>query len=619
MDFLDLTLLYVEDDEKIQEQISQLLEKRVGKLLTATNGKDGLDLFKKEKPDIVITDIKMPLMDGLQMSAEIFKEKQNAQIIVTTAFTELNYLTTSIELGINNYTIKPIDKKQLMQTINRCAENIRLEKKEKELEKQLKESQNKFRLISSIVSEFFYSALYDKGEFKIDWVGGAIQKITGYSAEEFHSFQDFYNLLVEEEKFKFKQLVKRIQDNKVSSYEFRIQHLDKSERIVQVDAYPQWDNENEIVHSVVGVVQDISEKIRIKKQLEISEMRYRYLFQTIPIGLIFSKIDGSILDCNDAFLNLTGLTRSELKNMKMQDIYENPEDRDLLVDRLQNNDYVNYIKKYDTKLKHKSGKNIEASITATLSSDENPRSILAFMQESRSYRPVHDQEIKALKQELAESEKMKKMLVQVLQHEIGTPVNSIRNLTEILMLNLPDNPTVKHMQHHIESLSNQYLITSSLAGICSDPDLQKTQIHLYDNMEVLAKSLEGHIRDKNLNVMNKINSSLQVNVHSSVLDILRIFLFEAVKNSPENSSILLESHEITNAVKIAIYDYGEVYSTEKQISLNVAIKEIINTPEHLKIDTDIKVGKIIAELNGVHIWIDSLKDKGNVYYCQLPR
>jgi len=72
----NMRVLYVEDNEDIREELAETLEFDVKELFIAENGEEGLEKFKKYKPDIVITDIKMPKMDGLKMSVEIKKYLQ---------------------------------------------------------------------------------------------------------------------------------------------------------------------------------------------------------------------------------------------------------------------------------------------------------------------------------------------------------------------------------------------------------------------------------------------------------------------------------------------------------------------------------------------------------------
>lgn len=112
-----LNILYVEDEDEIREQLSNLLSRRINNLYTAKNGEEGVELFKKYQPDLIITDIQMPIMDGLEMAEEIRKVNKSIPIIVITAFNESDYLLKSIDLGISKYLFKPIIPTVLVEEI----------------------------------------------------------------------------------------------------------------------------------------------------------------------------------------------------------------------------------------------------------------------------------------------------------------------------------------------------------------------------------------------------------------------------------------------------------------------------------------------------------------------
>jgi diguanylate cyclase (GGDEF)-like protein len=119
-----INVLFVEDDKEIQEQLSLFLKRRLGVLITADNGSDGLAAFKRYQPDVVITDIRMPVMNGLEMAKAIKELDKNVPIIVTTAHSETNYLLSSIEIGIDKYVPKPTDPRVLIEAIYKSATNL---------------------------------------------------------------------------------------------------------------------------------------------------------------------------------------------------------------------------------------------------------------------------------------------------------------------------------------------------------------------------------------------------------------------------------------------------------------------------------------------------------------
>jgi len=95
----------------------------------AENGQEGLELYKQYRPDIVISDIRMPVLDGMEMSKEIKTLDKNSKIILTTAHSDASILINSIEVGIDKYILKPLDIASLFSSVEKCAENIMLEKK----------------------------------------------------------------------------------------------------------------------------------------------------------------------------------------------------------------------------------------------------------------------------------------------------------------------------------------------------------------------------------------------------------------------------------------------------------------------------------------------------------
>jgi len=122
-----LTVLYVEDDLDTREQFSEFLRRPVGTLITATNGVEGLEAFKKHHPDIVVTDILMPVMDGLSMAGEIRAFEPSVPIIVITAFEQTDYLMRAVNIGIDKYVTKPVNSFLMFECLIECVHRLRAE------------------------------------------------------------------------------------------------------------------------------------------------------------------------------------------------------------------------------------------------------------------------------------------------------------------------------------------------------------------------------------------------------------------------------------------------------------------------------------------------------------
>nr|WP_221270356.1 response regulator [Desulfurispira natronophila] len=125
-----LSILYVEDEPVVRENISQFLNRRFRHLHVAENGKEGLNLYKAKKPHIVMTDIKMPIMDGLEMTRQIRAINPDAQIIVTTAHSETDLLIKAIDVGVSQFVIKPLTRQKIFAAIGRVLHTIVLQERD---------------------------------------------------------------------------------------------------------------------------------------------------------------------------------------------------------------------------------------------------------------------------------------------------------------------------------------------------------------------------------------------------------------------------------------------------------------------------------------------------------
>jgi len=114
-----LKILYVEDEIALRDITSSSIESIIGNLVVADNGKEGLDKFINDEFDLVITDLSMPVMDGISMIKEIRKINATVPIVVTTAFGSQNEEVEKLrDIGMSAYIMKPVDVMKLLQTID---------------------------------------------------------------------------------------------------------------------------------------------------------------------------------------------------------------------------------------------------------------------------------------------------------------------------------------------------------------------------------------------------------------------------------------------------------------------------------------------------------------------
>jgi len=125
VDLSQLTLIYAEDEQMLRENISDMLSDEVKKLYVAKDGHEALSLYEKNSDvDLIISDIQMPHMNGLEMAKKVKQKNKSIPIIFTTAFTDSEYLLKAIEIGIDKYIKKPIDMEMLFDAVETAYEPI---------------------------------------------------------------------------------------------------------------------------------------------------------------------------------------------------------------------------------------------------------------------------------------------------------------------------------------------------------------------------------------------------------------------------------------------------------------------------------------------------------------
>ncbi len=139
MEKLGISILYVEDEDYIRNNMIASLRRRVETIYSASSGEEGLKQFKNHQPDLVITDIRMPGMNGLEMIKKIRRLKNNIKIIMLSAHSETKSLLEAIEIGVDGYILKPYQTKQLYKLIETLAKSIILDKKVQEQSKKINE------------------------------------------------------------------------------------------------------------------------------------------------------------------------------------------------------------------------------------------------------------------------------------------------------------------------------------------------------------------------------------------------------------------------------------------------------------------------------------------------
>jgi two-component system, sensor histidine kinase and response regulator len=128
-DNAELSLLLVEDEEPARASLRRMLSLKFPELVihTAENGLAGLELYRRCLPELVITDIRMPQLNGIEMAQAIRAMSPQAQIIVLSAHSDSRFRDDAANTGVARYLLKPVDGRELFAAVEGCLERSRHE------------------------------------------------------------------------------------------------------------------------------------------------------------------------------------------------------------------------------------------------------------------------------------------------------------------------------------------------------------------------------------------------------------------------------------------------------------------------------------------------------------
>jgi DNA-binding response OmpR family regulator len=132
-DFYDklknMTILYAEDEVGIRENIADSLRYYAKDIYEANDGKEAFEIYKEKNPDIILSDIHMPNVNGIEFIKKIREENRQIPVVMITAHTDKEYLLEAVELHMEKYIIKPIDMDDLFETLDKCVQVLDSNKK----------------------------------------------------------------------------------------------------------------------------------------------------------------------------------------------------------------------------------------------------------------------------------------------------------------------------------------------------------------------------------------------------------------------------------------------------------------------------------------------------------
>ena len=322
----DNSVLIVNDEPDQLTLMGGLLRKAGYSVLTAEDGVEGLTLARREQPDLVISDVSMPRMDGLEFCREIRadSELKTVPILLITAHQkDTESAVAGMRAGADDYLEIPFDAPRLIAKVSRLLERSRLEASYRDL-------------VEHASDMIFTQDLAGR----VTSMNIAGQKFLGRKPEEItgNSFFNVFGIIPESNGFAASL------GDPHEAREFRHQFVARSasgeDRWLDLIVSPIKDKLNETV-GFRGLARDITERKRFEEALRDSEERYRLLFESTPQPIwVYNEDTLHFLAVNEAATRIYGYTREEFLSITVDDIRGAREDIPTLMIKNDPNDLV---------------------------------------------------------------------------------------------------------------------------------------------------------------------------------------------------------------------------------------------------------------------------------------
>lgn len=189
----NIRVLYVEDDSQIREEFLHFLNRFFSSVTVATNGKEGLSKALENTYDLIITDIMMPKLNGLEMIEKIKEKKPSQPTMIISAYHELLMLHRSIELGVDGYLFKPIKPQETIDLLWKAVSKIMMEKEnllyKNHLEKMI---EIKNQELIQLYTIDHITGLYTLSKLEQDLTQSSKASLAFIKISDFKNLNDFY-------------------------------------------------------------------------------------------------------------------------------------------------------------------------------------------------------------------------------------------------------------------------------------------------------------------------------------------------------------------------------------------------------------------------------------------
>ncbi|MBD3291018.1 PAS domain S-box protein [candidate division KSB1 bacterium] len=250
-------ILYIEDDDAQRTEFTSLLESRNFNVFAAASGKEGLRIFRKRDIDVVLCDLNMPQMDGLQVLTEIQKLNADIPFIILTGHGSIPLAVKAMQQGAYHFALKPFEINDIVLTIEQAIEKFRLKR-------ELRDSESTLKTLIENVPDIIFSLDSDDRFIRIS---PAVHSILGYEPDELVG-RSFLDIVYEEDRPTIKKAFDLTSSKNKDLISLEIRFITKSGAIKDFELRRRLFYDSSETIRNIGIAFEITDRKKMQQALE---------------------------------------------------------------------------------------------------------------------------------------------------------------------------------------------------------------------------------------------------------------------------------------------------------------------------------------------------------------
>ncbi len=317
-------ILLVEDEAQLRNSLRRGLTALKGELeiFTSPTAERAAKLFDEDHFDVLVTDLILPGMDGLELIQKIKKAHPETICLIITAAAEVDSTIKALQYGVDNFLKKPVSINELYLCIQKCIQ-------EKQFHRQNQQTrQNFIDFLNSTPDGIIISDVNNKILFSND----SAAKLTGFSTDELANLDitEIIGITPASENIG----EKRNPALNETTYKSSINTITNKGKNKYIDITPTriyWYGQQAVIYNF----RDLTDRLKIESQMKKATQLYQSLFDNIHLGLFRSKPGGKLIKVNKYLAKLLGYSsKSELLKVNTADLYASADRRQVLIDQI---------------------------------------------------------------------------------------------------------------------------------------------------------------------------------------------------------------------------------------------------------------------------------------------